>query len=89
MKKAIAYAHELDPSAFDTMEQFKAGISKAMRDKGVPHSPAQYDETGRCLTCGQSALCPGVHTFEEIQEASRLQFAEARGKMVGMTGAPA
>ena len=46
-------------------------LSAALRARGIPHSPAQYDEAGKCLTCGESERCPGVHTFEEIQAAGR------------------
>jgi len=60
-------------------EQKRAGtearaVSAELRRLGVPHSPAQYDDAGTCLTCGERREhCPGVHTFEEIQEAARAQ----------------
>ena len=46
-------------------------LSARLRRLGIPHSPAQYDEDGNCLTCGECGRCPGVHTFEEIQAAAR------------------
>lgn len=46
-------------------------LSATLRAQGVPHSAAQYDESGKCLTCGESERCPGVHTFEEIQASGR------------------
>ncbi len=48
-----------------------AHLSAKLRERGIPHSPAQYDSAGNCLTCGEADRCPGVHTFEEIQAAAR------------------
>lgn len=50
---------------------YTSAISVELRRQGIPHSPAQYDEAGNCLTCGECGRCPGVHTFEEIQQAAR------------------
>ena len=52
---------------------YTAAISVELRRQGIPHSPAQYDESGNCLTCGECGRCPGVHTFEEIQQAARKE----------------
>jgi len=55
-------------------EKEARAVSDELRRLGIPHSPAQYDGTGTCLTCGKRREhCPGVHTFEEIQEAARAQ----------------
>ena len=52
------------------MAEDEAGA--AYREKGIPYAPAHYDGAGYCLTCGQRfSACTGVHTFEEIQTASR------------------
>lgn len=53
-------------------------LSATLRAQGIPHSAAQYDESGKCLTCGESERCPGVHTFEEIQAAGRAAAAIAQ-----------
>ncbi len=50
---------------------YTAAISVELRRQGIPHSPAQYDGAGNCLTCGECGRCHGVHTFEEIQQAAR------------------
>jgi len=50
-----------------------ADVSAELRRSGIPHSPAQYDADGNCLTCGEGRRCPGVHTFEEIQAAGRAR----------------
>jgi hypothetical protein len=55
------------------MDARYADVSAELRRRGIPHSPAQYDSAGNCLTCGEAGRCPGVHTFEEIQAASRAQ----------------
>ena len=52
---------------------FAEAIAAHLRKLGIPHSPAQYDEAGNCLTCGECGRCPGVHTFEEIQEAAHTK----------------
>ena len=52
------------------MAEDEAGA--AYREKGIPYVSAHYDGAGYCLTCGQRfSACTGVHTFEEIQTASR------------------
>jgi hypothetical protein len=48
-----------------------AALSVRLRVLGIPHSFAHRDVSGRCLICGERSGCPGVHTFEEIQEAAR------------------
>lgn len=63
------YAYGKGP--FESSNAFIAAISVELRRQGIPHSPAQYDEAGNCLTCGECGRCPGVHTFEEIQQAAR------------------
>jgi len=61
-------------NAWDSAAAMTADVSAELRRRGIPHSPAQYDSAGNCLTCGQRfSACPGVHTFEEIQAASRAQ----------------
>jgi len=69
MKTALDYAKRALNAP--TMQAFTENISALMRADGVPHAPAKRDEEGRCLTCRQGILCPGVHTFEEIQAANR------------------
>ena len=55
--------------------------SDILRAQGIPHAPAKYDEAGLCLTCRNDATkCPGVHTFEEIQEAGRKAAGKANQK---------
>jgi hypothetical protein len=68
MKQATDYASKILPDTPD----LKAALSAAMRAEGVPHSEAQRDSAGKCLTCGLTCLCPGVHTLEEIREAGRV-----------------
>ena len=60
-------------NAWDSADAMTADVSAELRRRGIPHSPAQYDAGGNCLTCGEGGRCPGVHTFEEIQEANRAQ----------------
>lgn len=81
MTKAIDYATRVT-CASDNMEEFTAAISAMLRAEGIPHSPAQKDKEGRCLTCGLIWLCPGVHTFEEIQEAARRERVSKTSKTV-------
>lgn len=59
--------------AYPSSKAHTAAVSAELRRRGIPHSPAQYDAGGNCLTCGEAGRCPGVHTFEEIQEANRAQ----------------
>lgn len=80
MVKSEDYLHELR-GYFRDVPALTAALSALLREKGVPHSPAQRDRRGVCLTCGCSVLCPGVHTFEEIQDANRLQTATAQATM--------
>lgn len=48
-------------------------IAGYLKRRGIPYAEAHY-ETGICLTCGcEVYVCPGIHTFEEIQEAGRAQ----------------
>ena len=65
--------HSKGLGPFPCQKQYTDTISAALRRRGIPHAPAQYDGKGVCLTCGDSGRCPGVHTFEEIQEAARRQ----------------
>jgi hypothetical protein len=58
-------------NAWPSAEAMTADVSAELRRRGIPHSPAQYDTAGNCLTCGECGRCPGVHTFEEIQKAAR------------------
>ena len=57
--------------AWDSADAMTADVSAELRRRGIPHAPAQYDAGGNCLTCGECGRCPGVHTFEEIQQAAR------------------
>jgi hypothetical protein len=54
-----------------------AALSVRLRVLGIPHVFAPVDIAGRCLICGERPGCPGVHTFEEIQEAARAEKAKA------------
>ena len=63
--------------AWDSSEDMTRDVSAELRRRGIPHSPAQYDAGGNCLTCGECGRCPGVHTFEEIQQADRAQKGSA------------
>ena len=77
MKRAIDYANDIPRAEFETLARFKDAIRAALRAEGVPHSDAQYDLNGICLTCHKGVICPGVHTLEEIQEAGRREAAKA------------
>jgi len=72
---AIQWSNNHKP--FDSSKAYTAAISVELRRQGIPHSPAQYDEAGNCLTCGECGRCPGVHTFEEIQQAARKERVTA------------
>ena len=50
-----------------------AALSVRLRVLGIPHVFAPLDLARRCLICGERPGCPGVHTFEEIQEAARAE----------------
>ncbi len=52
-------------------------LSVRLRVLGIPHVSAPVDLAGRCLICGERSVCPGVHTFEEIQEAARAEKEKA------------
>lgn len=78
MKRAIDYAKHIPDDPNRAMSEYTKILSRLMRADGVPHSIAQKDSNGKCLTCGMYWLCPGVHTFEEIQDANRLQVAARR-----------
>jgi len=69
--KDVRYA--TGKGAWDSSEDMTRDVSAELRRRGIPHSPAQYDAGGNCLTCGEGGRCPGVHTFEEIQRADRAQ----------------
>ncbi len=60
---------------FPTQALYTKAISDYLREHGIPHAPAKYDDKGNCLTCGECGRCPGVHTFEEIQQAARKAAA--------------
>ena len=57
------------------MHNYALVCSILLRQLGVPHAAAKFDPaTGKCLTCGEiESRCPGVHTFEQIQDAARRQ----------------
>ena len=74
--KDVRYA--TGKGAWDSSEDMTRDVSAELRRRGIPHSPAQYDAGGNCLTCGECGRCPGVHTFEEIQRADRAQKGIAR-----------
>ena len=67
------YRYLIGLGAHPSHEEQIAAVSSVLRKMGIPHSPAQYDAAGNCLTCGEAGRCPGVHTFEEIQAANHLQ----------------
>lgn len=69
--KDVRYA--TGKGAWDSAEDMTRDVSAELRRRGIPHSPAQYDAGGNCLTCGECGRCPGVHTFEEIQNAARAE----------------
>jgi len=85
MKKAIDYGNLIPAQELSQMQRADIAerISAELRKAGVPHSPAKYDEAGNCLTCGCSWACPGVHTFEEIQEAARKESETTRHTVTG------
>lgn len=66
------YRYVLGLGAHESCEARTKAVSDVLRRMGIPHSPAQYDKAGNCLTCGECGRCPGVHTFEEIQKAARV-----------------
>lgn len=66
--------HQAGKGPFPCQASYTAAISAALRRRGVPHAPSKHDDAGKCLTCGDTpARCPGIHTFEEIQQAARRQ----------------
>lgn len=67
------FLFQLNAAAARGREEHIAHLSAKLRERGIPHSPAQYDSAGNCLTCGECGRCPGVHTFEEIQNAARTE----------------
>ena len=69
--------------AWDSAEDMTRDVSAELRRRGIPHSPAQYDAGGNCLTCGEAGRCPGVHTFEEIQKAARVEAEATRHPVTG------
>ena len=75
--KDVRYA--TGKGAWDSADAMTADVSAELRRRGIPHSPAQYDAGGNCLTCGEGGRCPGVHTFEEIQKAARAACAAMKG----------
>ena len=81
--KALIAKHTVHATTTADVEK----LSAALRARGIPHSAAQYDENGKCLTCGESSEhCPGVHTFEEIQAAGRAAAAIARPPVAPCNG---
>ena len=72
--KPMRKAEKFTPGPWpDCGEDMTRDVSAELRRRGIPHSLAQYDAGGNCLTCGEGGRCPGVHTFEEIQQADRAQ----------------
>lgn len=69
--------------AYPSSKAHTAALSAELRRLGIPHSPAQYDKAGDCLTCGEAGRCPGVHTFEEIQNAARVEAEATRHPVTG------
>jgi len=66
--------------SYKGVAEITAALSEVLRANGIPHSPAQRDENELCLVCRRGMLaCPGVHTFEEIQEANRVEWAHKKG----------
>ena len=74
MRKAIDFLHI--SHAAGGLGNIPEALGAAMRAQGVPYAPAEKDADGVCLTCHKKVLCPGVHTFEEIQEAARAAKGE-------------
>jgi hypothetical protein len=62
---------------FKSMDDDRAAVRAELRARGIPYAEAKRDAKGFCLTCGKGFLCPGVHTFEEIQEAARAEKEKA------------
>lgn len=77
MKKASDYLTKLH-GRYDGVSALTSALSEALRNDGVPHATAKFDNKV-CLTCGCGLDngCPGVHTFEEIQEANRAEVISA------------
>lgn len=83
MKRATDYAKHIPDEPNRTMPEYTKILMRLMRADGVPHSLAQKDSNGKCLTCGMYWLCPGVHTFDEIQAANRLPVNARRYTLTG------
>lgn len=79
--KAARYAD--GRNAWDSAVAMTADVSAELRRRGIPHSPAQYDAGGNCLTCGEGGRCPGVHTSEEIQNAARVASRDRTTRLPG------
>jgi hypothetical protein len=69
MKTALEYITKIPPEA-TTDQEITDALGACLRAENIPYAFAQRDEAGNCLTCGRCGLCPGIHTFEEIIDAS-------------------
>ena len=70
MKTALEYIVKIPPEATSDQEIADA-LGVCLRAENIPYAFAQRDEAGNCVTCGSRELCPGIHTFEEIIDASQ------------------
>lgn len=69
MKTALEYIVKIPPEATSDQEIADA-LGVCLCAENIPYAFAQRDEAGYCVTCGDKELCPGIHTFEEIIDAS-------------------
>ena len=69
MKTALEYITKI-PHDATTDKQIAAALGACLRAENIPYAFAQRDAAGYCVTCGDKELCPGIHTFEEIIDAS-------------------
>jgi hypothetical protein len=70
MKTALEYIVKIPPEATSDQEIADA-LGVCLCAENIPYAFAQRDEAGNCVTCGSRELCPGIHTFEEIIDASQ------------------